>query len=650
MPAQQSASRPYLHNFPKLLRALAFTHDMVALAVCWLCAYWLRFNLTLPDEYANALVMPLGVALLVHAPVYWVMGLYRGIWRYASVQDLQRILVSVALGALIMAFVVFMGGIPGVPRSVLVMHPLLLVLFMGGSRFTYRAWKDRSLYGHVGLSGKWVLILGAGDAGEGLVRELRRSPEWQVAGLLDDNPAKQGREVHGVKIRGPVDSIAYWAERLGVEDVIVAMPGASNAMRRHAMELAIQAGLRVLTVPSLEDLLAQRVSLSQLRQVDLEDILGREPVCLDEAELQQMIEGRTVLVTGAGGSIGSELARQIARYQPERLILFELSEFALYQVEQEFLRLFPGLQVVCAVGDVKDGACLERVFGGYRPSLVFHAAAYKHVPLMEGENACQAVRNNVVGTREVALAAQRHQVEKMVVISTDKAVNPTSVMGTTKRLAECLVQYIGQHPPGAARTQFITVRFGNVLGSNGSVIPTFREQIARGGPVTVTHPDITRYFMLIPEAAQLVLQAAQMGQGGEIFVLEMGEPVRIVDLARDMIRLSGFSEDEMPIRFTGLRPGEKLFEELLADNETTLPTRHPKLRVARAGDLQDADWYQAVQEWLARLPADPAGIKAGLRRFVPEYLPPEGVSGAPLTWRAEEYQGREQQGQGRPLH
>jgi len=601
-----------------LRRFVAFAYDLAVLVVCWLAAYWLRFNLSLPDEYLWIGLFSLLLLVPVYVPLFWLSGLYRGIWRYASLMDLRRIIVSVSLGGLITAVAVFMTGMPGVPRSVLVLHPILLILAMGGGRFLYRAWKDRCLYGHLVLSGESVLILGAGEAGERLIRELQRSHQWRVAGLLDNDPAKHGREVHGVKIRGDIASMVHWAKELEVGHVIVAMPSVSAAVRRGAMEQAVQAGLKVLTVPALDDLLSGRVSLSQIRQVELEDILGREPVQLDAAGLSRLIAERTILVTGAGGSIGSELARQIARFAPRQLVLFEVSEFALYQIEQEFRRTFPGLDVACVVGDVKDEARLQQVFAAYRPALVFHAAAYKHVPLMESANAWEAVRNNVLGTWRVAMAARQAGVEKMVLISTDKAVNPTNVMGTTKRMAERVVQSLEQVGGG---TQFIVVRFGNVLGSNGSVIPTFREQIARGGPVTVTHPDIIRYFMLIPEAAQLVLQAGLMGNGGEIFVLDMGEPVKIVDLARDLIRLSGFSEEEIPIEFTGLRPGEKLYEELLADNEMTLPTPHAKLRVAKAESAPEEAWIGDLSRWLEAPPADVAGIKAGLARFVPEYRP-----------------------------
>ena len=436
--------------------------------------------------------------------------------------------------------------------------------------------------------------------------------------MLSEKSSRVGQELRGVKILGAIDDLSKWAEKLSVTKAIVAMPESSQDERRHVMAVAVQAGLSVLTVPSLDDLLAGKVEISQIRQVQLEDLLGREPVQLDNRGLRDWLGGPVVLVTGAGGSIGSELVRQIAQFKPRLLVLLDISEFALYLIEQEFLLQFPDISIACVVGDVKDAAFLNRVYSKYHPSEVFHAAAYKHVPLMEGENAWQAVQNNVRGSKCLAEISQRYGVEKMVLISTDKAVNPTNVMGATKRLAErvlCGLQKV-------EGTRFITVRFGNVLGSNGSVIPKFREQIARGGPVTVTHPEIIRYFMLIPEAAQLVLQAGLMGQGGEIFVLEMGEPIRIAELARDMIRLSGFSEDEIKIEFTGLRPGEKLYEELLTDGECTLPTPHKKLRVALAEAASDVEWQNNLERWLnAPAPATSNDLKLQLQRFVPEYSP-----------------------------
>ncbi len=598
-------------------RLVAFTHDLLALALCWFGAYWLRFNLDLPELYLFSAGQALLLVLCIHGPVYWLFGLYRGIWRYASLMDLRRIILAVALSSVLVAVAVFMLSISFVPRSVLVLHPILLILAMGGSRFAYRAWRDRSLYGRMMITGEPVLVLGAGDASERLLRELANSPAWCVVGLLSENSSRLGHELRGVKILGLIDELPKWAGKLSVTKAIVAMPEAPLVERRRAMGVAVQAGLSVLTVPSLEDMLAGKVAISQIRQVQLEDLLGREPVVLDGEGLSAWLCAKVVLVTGAGGSIGSELVRQIAQFNPRRLVLFDISEFALYQIDQEFQQKFSSISIACIVGDVKDTALLDQTFSMYRPSVVFHAAAYKHVPLMEGENAWQAVRNNVIGSKCVAEASQRHGVEELVQISTDKAVNPTNVMGATKRLAERVL--CGLQKEG---TRFVTVRFGNVLGSNGSVIPKFREQIERGGPVTVTHPDIIRYFMLIPEAAQLVLQAGLMGQGGEIFVLEMGEPIRIADLARDMIRLSGFSEDEIKIEFTGLRPGEKLYEELLTDSEHTLPTPHPKLRVAQAESAPDIEWTNNLDIWLNnQAPSTSNELKLKLQTFVPEYSP-----------------------------
>lgn len=598
-------------------RTMAVGHDLAAVVACWFIAYWLRFNLAIPEFYLAAASRALLFILCIHAPVYWLFGLYRGIWRYASLMDLRRIILAVALSTVLVAVAVFMFSIPSVPRSVLVLHPILLILVMGGSRFAYRAWRDRSQYGRMMIEGEPVLVLGAGDATERLLRELAHSPDWSIVGLLSEDSSRLGHELRGVKILGLIDDLPKWVEKLAVNKVIVAMPEASLAERRHAMEVAVQAGLSVLTVPSLEDMLAGKVAISQIRQVQLEDLLGREPVVLDDDGLRTWLNNKVVLVTGAGGSIGSELVRQIAQFKPRLLVLLDVSEFALYQIEQEFLQQFADISIACVVGDVKDTSLLDQVFSMHRPAVVFHAAAYKHVPLMEGENAWQAVRNNVIGSKCVAEVAQRYGVEKLVQISTDKAVNPTNVMGATKRLAERVLCGLQQEG-----TRFITVRFGNVLGSNGSVIPKFREQIERGGPVTVTHPDIIRYFMLIPEAAQLVLQAGLMGQGGEIFVLEMGEPIRIADLARDMIRLSGFSEDEIKIEFTGLRPGEKLYEELLTDSEHTLPTPHPKLRVAQAESAPDVEWKQSLDVWLNnQKPSTSNDLKLQLQKFVPEYSP-----------------------------
>jgi FlaA1/EpsC-like NDP-sugar epimerase len=598
---------------------LAFIHDVLAAAAAWLLAFWLRFNLELPPQpYLRLIWQAMAYVVPLQAVLFLAFGLYRGLWRYASLPDLKRILLAVATSTMLVPALLFMLRLgDAVPRSTFILDPLLLAILMGGSRLAYRAWKEHR-FSISDMAREPVFVVGAGEATVNLIKELAHSHEWRVVGVFDDDATKQGMRLQGVSILGGLDALPQWRDRLEVQRAIIALPHATHQQRRRVIEHCTRIGLTVMTVPSLDDLVSGRVTVSQIRHVELDDLLGRDPVVLDTNGIRDWIRGRTVMVTGAGGSIGSELCRQIARFEPGLLVLFELNEFALYCIEQEFAEQFPGVAVARVIGDVKDEARVAQVLRSHAPSAVFHAAAYKHVPLMENDNAWEAVRNNVAGTHVLAQAAIRQGVEKFVLISTDKAVNPTNVMGATKRLAEMLCETL---QPSAVNTRFVMVRFGNVLGSTGSVIPKFREQIARGGPVTVTHPEITRYFMSIPEAAQLVLQAGLMGRGGEIFVLDMGEPIKIDDLARDMIRLSGFRDTDIRIVYTGLRPGEKLYEELLADGEQTLPTPHAKLRVARARH-ENGDWLNGLVTWLgAPTVRNDDAVKQALMQWVPEYRP-----------------------------
>lgn len=602
--------------------ASVFIFDLLAVVCAWVGAFLLRFNLSIPGGFYDEVQWGLVVLLTVQLVSCRWAGLYRGMWSFASIPDLRRVLkvgIVSFFAALIFSFVT--RGSFLVPRSIVILYPILLVVIMAGGRVAWRMWKERETYDvpHNG-AGKPVIVVGAGTAGAMLVRELARSGEWTVAALVDDDRSKWGLELSGRRVEGGTNDLPAVMERWNAKHVILAMPSAPADALQRVTGIATDAGANLFTVPGLGELMSGRVAINVMRPVRIEDLLGRKSVHIDDANVQAMLQGKRVLVTGAGGSIGSELCRQLSRFAPATVVLLDASEFALYMIEQWFREHRPEVNIVPLAGDVKDTVRLQQIFEKWQPQVVFHAAAYKHVPLMEVHNAWQAVRNNVFGTLAVAKCAQQAGAERFVLISTDKAVNPTNVMGATKRMAEMVCEVLHQQGNGSG-TCFQMVRFGNVLGSTGSVIPKFREQIAKGGPVTVTHPEITRYFMSIPEAAQLVLQAAAMGNGGEVFVLDMGEPVKIVDLARNMIRLSGFNDDEIPITFTGLRPGEKLYEELLADSEETLETPHPKLRIARSRAVPDG-FLDAVLQWsVQKDPASDESVRVKLQHWIPEYSP-----------------------------
>jgi len=598
-------------------RALAAAlHDGLALGLACFAALMLLDSDGLTGDDIRETLGFLAIAMPIQITVNFLFGVYQGIWRYTSLPDIQRVVFSVFCGTVFVSIAAHASGVDGrFGYREYILYPLFLVALMSLSRMAFRSFKEWSLYGRGPEQGSPVIIMGAGDAAVSLVKELSRSHEWRVVGFLDDDEKKRGRLLHGLRVLGVLDDLPRFAQRLKLRHAIIAMPSVAYKVRRRVVEICNRARVAVMTVPTLNNMVGGKSPVARIRKVAVEDLMKRDPVTLDDAGLHDLLTSQVVMVTGAGGSIGSELCRQIAAYQPSMLVLYEMNEYAMYKVDEELRESFPEIPVASIVGDIKNARRVNQVMHQYSPALVFHAAAYKHVPLMEEVNAWEAVRNNVLGTYVVARAAIDCGVKKFVFISTDKAVNPTNVMGATKRLAEMVCQAL----QAGATTRFEMVRFGNVLGSAGSVIPKFQEQIDKGGPVTVTHPEMVRYFMSIPEAAQLVLQAGCMGLGGEVFVMDMGEPIKIVDLARDMIRLSEQTESEIRIVYTGLRPGEKLFEELLADDEHTRPTPHPKLRIAKAREV-DPDWLEGLLDWLSqdRIPGD-SEVRRDLKRWVPEF-------------------------------
>ncbi|MGB5851710.1 MAG: nucleoside-diphosphate sugar epimerase/dehydratase [Rhodanobacter sp.] len=595
-------------------RVAVVFHDLLMAALAWWIAKWLRYTLR-PDEVFSFQLLEFPLVLLVQGLIFRWTGLYKSVWRFASLPDLWNIVRAVAIGALAIGLCLFFyNRLLGVPRSVLVLYPGLLAVLLGGPRLAYRYWKDSRTDLFKGSDAKRVLIVGADRAGEVLSRDLRRDNRYAVIGFVDDTPSLRGASINGRPVLGRLDQLPELVRSAAADMLLIAMPGATTAEMRRVVALCDSTDLPYRTVPRIEDIVAGRAQLNQIKEVAIEDLLGRDTVELDWTAIRNTLSGRRVLVTGGGGSIGSELCRQVARLGAQALTVVELSEYNLYRVTQELRSNFPELILDGVLANCCDQVAMRKVFAETKPEVVFHAAAYKHVPMLQGQLRA-AFCNNVLGTRTVADAACAVGVACFVLISTDKAVNPTSVMGACKRVAEIYCQNLDAH----ADTRFMTVRFGNVLDSAGSVVPLFRRQIREGGPVTVTHPEISRYFMTIPEACQLILQTASIGEGGEIFALDMGEPVRIRDLAEQMIRLAGKKPgSEIPIVYTGLRAGEKLFEELFHPLENYSATAHAKIFLAQHREVS----WELLQALLHKA-AEAADVfnEEELRRCVSSLLP-----------------------------
>ncbi|MHB8763271.1 MAG: polysaccharide biosynthesis protein [Deferrisomatales bacterium] len=623
-------------------RALLVLVKVAVIAGSLWLAFLARFDFDVPAAYRASFLGLLGPVVAIKVAVFWRLGTLTGGWRHASVGDVIGLVrANVVASVAVTAYAVFVLRLEGVPRSVLLLDGFFCFVLGGGVRLFTRAVRESYLPAWPGSRShhQRVLVVGAGAVGQTIVREIRQTPRLRtsVVGFVDDDPERWGKAFQGVRVLGPDRDLGVLCARHRIDAVVIAYSASRRALRE-LVEQCHRAGVRSKILPAMGDILEGRVSVEHLRDVQLEDLLGREPVRLDLAGIEGYLKGKRVLVTGAGGSIGSELARQVAGFGPGQIVLFDQAETPLFHIERELAASFPGVAVAAVLGDVRDRERVEATFRAEGPQVVFHAAAYKHVPMAE-RNPAETARTNVGGTRIVAEAAEAAGVERFVMISTDKAVWPSSVMGATKRVAELCVQALAAR----GRTRFVTVRFGNVLGSNGSVVPIFREQIRAGGPVTVTHPEVTRYFMTIPEACQLVLQAGSMGQGGELFLLEMGEPVRIAELAEQMIRLSGLRpHEDVEISYVGLRPGEKLHEELLFAAEGVRPTGHEKIRVVRSDVAGPADLDAGVEALLegARR-GDGAGVGRLLRALVPEYGDPgplapgrgpaENTASPPLT-------------------
>lgn len=602
-------------------RAFLLAYDVIAVCCSNFLALLLRYEFQLddiPGYFINAIWDHLPISILITLALFYLFRLYHSLWAYAGVSEMQNIIVASFASAALQGLTLLIFD-RDVPKSYYFFNAFLLVGATMMSRFAYRFAREKRRRRHNKNNGVSVMIVGAGDAGNTIIKEINSSyfSTMHIRAIIDDDPQKQGRYIQGIKVVGGRDKIIENAALLGIDEIIIAIPSAGRRTIKEIVEIAGQTNCKLRTLPGIYQLVNGEVDVSKLRDVDVEDLLGRDPIKVDIDSILGYVKDKTVLVTGGGGSIGSELCRQIASHQPRRLIILDIYENNAYEIQQELILGYPDLDMIVLIGSVRNTKRMNSIFETYHPDIVYHAAAHKHVPLME-VSPDEAVKNNVFGTWKTAQAAAMNGVKKFVMISTDKAVNPTNVMGATKRICEMIIQTFNKYYD----TEFVAVRFGNVLGSNGSVIPLFRKQIEAGGPVTVTHPDIIRYFMTIPEAVSLVLQAGAYAKGGEIFILDMGEPVKILDLAKNLIRLSGYKvDDDIRIEFTGLRPGEKLYEELLMNEEGMKETENKLIHIGKPIEFDERKFFVQLKELKEAVEDEQLDVRKRLMEIVPTYKP-----------------------------